>query len=615
MEPIRTLVGLLGFKVDKGPLEDFDDEFDRSKGLFDDVQARASGLMDRLAKLNQVWEFTAKAVGTVYSTMKELTLSVVEHGAAVADTSAQLGIEAKELQRLQYAGEMAGASADTVNKAILEQSKIMRETKANATTPFGVALKEIGVKFEEIEHMSPADRFGRIGEALQFVDDAGRRSALSLALFGGEGAKILPLALEGRSGLAALGDEAERLGFVLGDDVVAGAANLDDSLQKTGILINGIKNDIGAALMPTIAELVGELSNWVKENRELIKDNVVGFIDGLIAAGKTLGPIVMMAAKAIGSLVEMLGGAEKVVGPVTAGLGAMRLSCLAALGPWGLLAAAGVAAGVAIAGALADAEKRTLSLTKAAIRMKESLEFETRLEGKSMAELQQMKDALAKERAASQVIGGDVRGKTPAQIKKLNEERKLDLEAINKREAALDAVIKTKNKEENKANVGRLMESKKIRDDYYEAQDKESQKISDIEELRGLRRKRKKSTVDLTRIAELQKALGPEGAAPKGGGAKKTEEKKKTLDELIGASGPGLSGIIGGGAAPGPGLQTINQRIDYHQENTFKYEVPAYAARDAEATGRYMGRAAANELDEQNQRAANAFAGRAGKAT
>lgn len=606
MSYVRTLLAKLGFEVDKGPLEDFNEEIDDSKGLLDDVKGKAAGLIDQLGKLNQAWEFTQKTATKAWDIFKGLTLSIAEQGAALSDTSAQVGVGTTELQRLQYAAEMTGSSADTVNKALLEQAKIMRETQANAASPFGTALKEIGLKLEDIDKLSPADRFGKIGEALSFVHDKGQQSALSLALFGGEGAKILPLALEGRAGLKALGDEAERLGFVLGEDVVEGGAKLDDTLLTIGKLVKGIQNDIGAALLPTISDLASELSEWIKANRELIAENVKGFVQGLIEAGKTLGPIIITAAKAVMGLVDALGGASTVIGPVTAGLGAMRLACLAALGPWGLLAAAGVAAGVAIASSLADAERRTLSLTKAAIRMKDSLQFEAGLGNKSVAELQSMKAELAKERERNRTIGGDVRGKTPAQIKKLNEERKLDVDAIGKREAALDAALASKVKSENQESMERMRETEKIRKEKIAKEEEASQSISDIEELGFLKGKRKKTDEDRARLAELGKKTGISTKPAAGGGKKaaadKPGEKQKTAEELVLGTGAGVLGSDIPGA--GTKLQTII--IDIKQANSFgPIQLPGHAASSPENFARAMMNAATPDLDAQNQKLAS----------
>lgn len=609
---IANLIGALGFKVDKGPVEEFDAELERSESLFGRVKGAADGFLDKLGKLNQAWEFTAKAAGMVYGTLKDLTISVAEHGAAVADASAQLGIEASELQRLQYAAEMSGASAETMNKAIQEQNKLMRETALNAATPFGNALKEIGVNLSTLEAMSPAERFGRIGEALRYVEDKGRQSALSLALFGGEGAKILPLALEGRTGIRELGDEAERLGFVLGNDVVEGGAALDDSLQKTGVLIQGIKNDISAALLPTITELVGELSGWIKENKALVAENVKGFIEGLIAAGKALAPIVKFAADAVGVLVKALGGAESATGPLIAGLGAMRIALMALTGPWGLVAGAAVAAGVAIVGAMRDSEESIEKTERAAKRLQQTLDFEENLKGKSVSELKRMQQELEEKKRQNQTIREDVRGKSPKRIKELEEERKKDAEEIEKQEKLIGAALGR----QIKVEVDQQAAEREREQAEAKAEDAKSQKISDMEELRFLRRKKKKTTANRARIEELEAALGPEGAAPKGGGGKgkAAGAKQKTADELIAEQARSGGGLGVGGMTPGAGTTVINIPVSYTAEMHFNYTIPPYAANSPEAAGRYMGRTAASDLDAQNQRlAAYLHAGRTGK--
>lgn len=612
-EPLRRLVGLLGFKVDKGPLEEFDDEFDRSKGLFDDVKDKAGGLMERLAHLNQAWELTSKVAGSAWGVLKSLTLEVSAAGNAISDTSQQIGVGTTTLQRLQFAAESTGSSADTMTKALLEQEKQMRETSLNGATPFGKALDELGVKLGDIQDMSPEERLGKLGERLARISDEGRRSALSLALFGGEGAKMLPTIIGGTDALRAMGDEGERLGYVMSEETIASAAALEDTFEGLGHTIQGIKNDIAAALMPTITELAGELAAWVSQNKELIAENVKGFIEGLIDAGKALAPIVKMAISAVGGLVDILGGADKAIGPVVAGLGAMKLALMAGLGPWGLLAGAAVAAGMAIVDWMTDAEESILSTERAAKRLNETLDLESDLKGKSTAELKGLMRDLEAQEKSLKTIQEDVRGLSPTRIKELEVERGKDRLEVQRRMAIVGGALGKQIKADVDVEAGKREKKQaeeKAEADKYNA---EAEKVSNVEELRGLRRKGRKSQGDLDRIKELEGVLGPDGIARKGGGGKKSAEKTKTLDELIGVGGGGPSGILGASSVPGPGLQTINQRIDYHQENNFEFKLPAYAGRDAESMGRYMGRTAATELDEQNARAAAHFKGRTGK--
>lgn len=618
MSYVRTLLAKLGFEVDTGPLDEFNEGIDDSKGLLDDMKGRAGGLMDQLAKLNQVWELTSRVATGAWDVFKGLTTSIAEQGAALSDTSAQVGINTTELQRLQYAAEMTGSSADTVNKALLEQSKIMREASLNSGAPFNVALQEIGLSIKDIQNLDPAARFGTIGEALGKVSDQGRQSALSLALFGGEGAKILPLALEGTAGIRAMGDEAQRLGFVLGEEVVAQGAAFDDTMLTIGKQVQSVKNDIGAALMPTIAKLAGELSTWISQNKELIAENVKGFIEGLITAGKTLGPIIMTAAKAVMGLVEALGGADKVIGPVVMGLGAMKIAAMAALGPWGLIAAAAIGAGAAIVKAMFGAEKQTLSTVRAAVRLKDSLLFEQNLESSSVAELEGKKAEIAAARQKNSVIQGDARTMSPRQLRQEEAERKADIELLDKKEAALDAVLGRKKREGKAASDAKYAEAaaaRKAEDDKVRAEEeKASQSIADTEELRYLRRKKGKSKADKDRIKELEKATGSTGGG--GGGGKGGGDKQASADELVlAASGREGGGILGTTQAPGAGTTVNNINITLSPVNNIgPFTIPPYAMSNAESFGRSAGATAAAELDRQNAEAGAYFStGRTGK--
>mgnify|MGYP003552719987 CR=1 FL=1 len=621
MSYIRTLLGKLGFEVDSKPLEQFNEEIDGTSEKMEDAGDASEGLLGRMAKLNQAWELAAKLGGAVLGTLKDLAFSTASHAAGVADAAAQIGVETRELQRLHFALEMSGGQAESVNKAILEQNKLMREGAANAASPFVKALEEIGLKLETVQNLGAEERCGRIGESLAQVNDKGRQAALSLALFGGEGSKILPLALEGRSGIAALGDEAERLGYVLGDDVVAAGSELDDSLQKTQILINGIKNDIGASLMPTVTELVSELSEWIKENRELIASNVKGFIEGLISAGQTLAPIVKTVAGAVSTLISALGGAENATGPLIAGLGGVRIALMACLGPWGLVAAAALAAGVAIVGAMQDSEKSILATERAAKRLQGTLDFEEGLKGKSSAELRTMLDELETKRKQLNTIQEDVRGKSPERIKELEAERAKDQAEIKKRQEILGRVLGKSIAKDANAQYGNLVQ----RDDAgvgvtgetsglrlvsseENKQIQEGEAISDREELKYLRRKGRKSASDRARILELQDKLGEKPTAGGGGKGKKAEEKKRTAEEIIGIGKGGISDAFAAAEAPSSGPKVNNFYITISPTNNIgPFTVPEYARGNSEQFGRHAGRQVADALHDQNVETASYF--------
>lgn len=125
---------------------------------------------------------------------------------------------------------------------------------------------------------------------------------------------------------------------------------------------------VGSELLPEINRIAHDVSEWVTQNRELIKDNVVGFVTKATVVAKDLWPVLQTVAGAVSSVTSAIGAgnlayvamgvkvaslttdlgglALKVVTgavPALAGMGA-KLAAMA--GPAGLFAAAtaGVAA-------------------------------------------------------------------------------------------------------------------------------------------------------------------------------------------------------------------------------------------------------------------------------
>jgi hypothetical protein len=250
---------------------------------------------------------------------------------------------------------------------------------------------------------------------------------------------------------------------------------------------------------------------------------------------------------------------------------------------------------------MTTAEKSIESTERAAKRLKSTLDFEKGFEGKSSSELRQMKNDLDKQRKDNRFVRENVVGLTPKQIMALNEERKLDVGELDKREAALDEAIKAAEKIEGEESRQR---GEQILREQAEAElkaAKESQEISDREELKYLRGKRGKNKAQIDRIKELEKTLGESPRSGGGGKAKAAGDKAKSADELVlAASGRDAGGILSPTQAPGLGTTVNNVNIFIQPTNTFgPFTLPQQAASSPEAYGRAAGREMTDALDGQ----------------
>jgi hypothetical protein len=200
---------------------------------------------------------------------------VLELGGKMADLSAKTGVGAEALQKFQYAGSQAGVGLDSITGAITKMQKALVDTPEK--------FERLGLSVAHLRAMKPEDQFVAIAEQIGRIKDPAERAAAAIEVFGKAGAALLPLTGNMRELMA----EAERLGFVLGDDVVGAADDLGDSLDTLSQVWEGLTNNIGAAIVTSeplhvlirgLTEILGSMSRAVSDNR----DEMRGFVDSAV---------------------------------------------------------------------------------------------------------------------------------------------------------------------------------------------------------------------------------------------------------------------------------------------------------------------------------------------
>lgn len=624
---VRSVLARLGWEVDTTGLDRWRRKTDDAKRGMEGLEGGASkarralgSIFDGLAKFdlasNAIGKLAAPlhalvATGARFEALRSSLTTIEGSAAAAADTFGRLQkfaaetpfqleelvssynkLKAQGIDPSERALRAYGDTAAAMGKSFGD----MAEAVTDAASGEFERLKEFGIKASK-QGDQVTFTFKGVKKTVAFEAGEIQRYLVELGEtnFAG-GMERQSKTLEGlwstlQDGLAAVADETMRAG-------------LGDMLKEY------VRDGIAAA------EAAGK---WVVQNRELIKTKIDAFLGGLRDTAKSLWPILEFGVKVVAGLASVLskmGGAGG-VGPAIAGLTALRVATMAALGPWGLLAAAGVAAGVAIANSMADAERRTLSLGRSVGRMVDKAKFDQGLEGKSASELVKMRDDLARERKDRRFIREDVRGLSPKEIKRLERERQLDDETTARKQAALEEAIAKVSAQENDDIKRRLDEARQIRDDAHAKQDAESQGIADREELRYLRRKGRLSPEERGRKMELEAQLKKDRkdrlksgdlagaglddeALAKSKKPKKTKEEK-TLMDLITGSEPGEHRTRSQGL--GTTIVNIDARIDSKVEVVAPTGLVAAdaprAARIAADTGDAIARALEPYLERQ----------------
>ncbi len=255
--------------------------------------------------------------------------STASLGDEVAKTGDKIGIALGPFQELRYAAERSGVSTQKFDSSLERYVKRLGE----ATQGTGAAKKaydQLGLSADELSKMTPEESLGIVADRLASVENQSQRVAIAAQLFGREGVAMVNMLKNGSSGLKELRQDARATGYVLSEQAARDAETFKDALLDAQLGLSGMKNTIGAELMPAVTDMMGELSGWMRENRNEVKAFAKEFGTRLKASLPILKDIAVGAAstaRTLGmitsNLASMVGGFDN-LGMILAFLFAMK---------------------------------------------------------------------------------------------------------------------------------------------------------------------------------------------------------------------------------------------------------------------------------------------------
>ncbi|KIC36560.1 phage tail length tape measure protein [Leisingera sp. ANG-M7] len=233
-----------------------------------------------------------------------LASSTAKYGDDVAKTAGKLGIGIEALQEYRYAAERSGVSVSTFDSSLTAMQKRLGEA-AKGTGAAKKALDQIGLSANDLVRMGPEQALAAISDKLNKIESPAERAALAAALFSRSGIGMVNMLGSGSEALEQLRKDARRTGYVLSEEAARDAEKFADAQLDAQLTIKGLKNTIGAELMPVVTRSMKQFSAWAIENREDIK-----------AFAETAANKIEAALPVIGQIVEGMGKVSSQVGAV-----------------------------------------------------------------------------------------------------------------------------------------------------------------------------------------------------------------------------------------------------------------------------------------------------------
>lgn len=252
------------------------------------------------------------AAGFTVAAFKSLIGGAIETGAALDDLAMQTGSTVEALSGLAEVGKFNDMGPEKIGAAM----NVLTRNLAGATEESkgaGAAIKALGLDMDKFRALKPEDQMQAVATALDGVQDGAGKSAVMMALYGKEGAQMLPFMKD----LASVGELQAKVTA----EQAAAAAQLDDNWVKLTTTGGETAKEVAMGMVPAFDDAVRAImdvmsgTDGMRETlRGLVADGSIkewttGAIKGLsyvADAGQIAWRVLQSIGKGVGGLLAAM---------------------------------------------------------------------------------------------------------------------------------------------------------------------------------------------------------------------------------------------------------------------------------------------------------------------
>lgn len=187
----------------------------------------------------------------------------IDNADEMSKTAQKVGVTTEALSRLNYAAGLSDVTLEQLSKGLGRLTQSMSQIAQGMAGPAKMAFDALGISAMDANgHLrSSDDVLADVAERFARMEDGATKTALAIALFGRSGADLIPMLNMGKSGLAELATEADRLGITLSTNTGRSAEAFNDSLTRLQSVFAGVINRIMAGILPALDQFSAKISD------------------------------------------------------------------------------------------------------------------------------------------------------------------------------------------------------------------------------------------------------------------------------------------------------------------------------------------------------------------
>ena len=201
----------------------------------------------------------AGAVAGVSGALIKTAGDTAAYGDQIDKASQKLGVSSTFYQEWEAVLQHSGTSMDSMGASFKKLATASQDASADQVAAF----EKLGMSMDEVSQMSPEELFTNVISGLQGMENGTERTAVATELLGKGAMEMGALLNTSAEDTQAMIDKVHDLGGVMSEDAVKASAQYQDSLQDMQTAFAGIKNGIGAQLLPALSGLMDGVADFV----------------------------------------------------------------------------------------------------------------------------------------------------------------------------------------------------------------------------------------------------------------------------------------------------------------------------------------------------------------
>jgi len=267
-------------------VESLDREYEELGRTLDDLrrrQQRYERAMAAGARVGQRFQSMTSEIGRVarnaaigVTALGTATFSIASSTASAADEIGRFAQLAnatpEEFQRMAIAAESVGIENDALADILKDVNDRVGDFLQTGGGPmadfFENIAPQVGVTAEQFRNLSGPDALQLYVDTLQRAGVNQQDMTFYMEAMASDATALVPLLANNGEEMNRLADAGERVGRVLSDETIAASRQFNDALRNAQGSVTGLRNILGAELIPVVTRAMDRFGTFMANNRE-----------------------------------------------------------------------------------------------------------------------------------------------------------------------------------------------------------------------------------------------------------------------------------------------------------------------------------------------------------